>query len=80
MDSCVRHFIQATSCPPGEALLAASHHPAKVLGLAETRGTLAYGAQADLVLLDANLTVQATIIGGDCVWCSPDRKLATATV
>ena len=68
--------MEATSCSPGEALLAASLHPARVLGLAMTQGTLDHGARADIVILDNKLNVQATFIGGELVWCRPGSKIS----
>ena len=53
---------------PAAALLCSSSHPAKLLGL-HTKGTLAPGADADLVLLDPDsLTVKACFVGGRLTW------------
>ncbi len=69
MDLCVRHFKDATGCSPGEAIVAATLHPAQALGLDKERGTLSYRARADLVILNSSLFVQATCIAGELVWC-----------
>ncbi|XP_034396092.1 N-acetylglucosamine-6-phosphate deacetylase [Cyclopterus lumpus] len=68
MDMCVRHFKHAAGCSLEEALEAASLHPAQLLGLAERKGTLDFGSDADLVLLDDALNVKATFISGEEVW------------
>lgn len=69
MVDCVREMVRATGCEKGAALLAASHHPAKVLGMEGKKGTVCQiGADADLVLLDQDLGVQATCIAGEVVW------------
>ena len=68
--------MKATGCSPGEALLSASLHPAKVLGLAKTQGTLNHGARADIVILDTKLNVQATFIGGELVWCRHGSRIS----
>ena len=71
MDHCVRHFKSATGCSTAMALQAASLHPAQVLGIERHKGTLEYGADADMVLLDHELCVQATYIAGEIVWKDP---------
>ncbi|XP_056263211.1 N-acetylglucosamine-6-phosphate deacetylase [Pseudoliparis swirei] len=68
MDMCVRHFQRAAGCSLEEALEAASLHPAQLLGLTEQKGTLDFGSDADLVLLDDALNVKATFISGEEVW------------
>ncbi|XP_008415421.1 N-acetylglucosamine-6-phosphate deacetylase [Poecilia reticulata] len=68
MDMCVRHFKQAAGCSVEDALEAAALHPARLLGLSHRKGSLHYGADADLVLLDDGLRVRATYISGEEVW------------
>lgn len=68
MDMCVRHFRQVSGCSVEEALEAASLHPAQLLGLSHRKGSLNYGCDADLVLLDDELNVKATFISGEEVW------------
>lgn len=68
MDMCVRHFRQVSGCSVEEALEAASLHPAQLLGLSLRKGTLDYGCDADLVMLDDDLNVKATFISGQEVW------------
>lgn len=78
MDQCVRHFKNATGCTVAEALQVASLHPARALGLAE-KGTLDCRAQAeaDLVILDRDLRVQATYIAGEEVWRAPGCRISS---
>ncbi|XP_078519151.1 N-acetylglucosamine-6-phosphate deacetylase [Lissotriton helveticus] len=68
MDMCVRHFREATGCSVEAALEAASLHPAQVLLIEQRKGTLNFGSDADLVLLDSALNVRATFIAGEQVW------------
>ncbi|OQR69937.1 putative N-acetylglucosamine-6-phosphate deacetylase-like [Tropilaelaps mercedesae] len=67
MDFCVRQFHAASRCSREEALLAASRHPAQVLGL-ESKGLLEVGYDADFVIVDDDLNVIATWINGEEVW------------
>ena len=66
MDEGIRNAIGA-GAPPADALAAASRVPARLLGDAD-RGSLAPGSRADLVVLDAELRVSATWVGGAAAW------------
>ena len=77
MDTCVQRFKQFTGCSNGEALLCATLHPAIVLkrnvakseligaGVVDAPiGVLEVGATADLLLLNDDLEVLGTWVGG----------------
>jgi N-acetylglucosamine-6-phosphate deacetylase len=64
MDEAVRKTVNLAEATIAEACRMASEVPARVLGLSRTKGRLAKGCDADLVLLDENLRVQATYVGG----------------
>ncbi|MEZ6195075.1 MAG: amidohydrolase family protein, partial [Planctomycetota bacterium] len=66
LDAAVRNLVTFTGARPEEALLAVTEVPAALLR--EESGRLALGAPADLVLLDPELNVRATVVGGDVVW------------
>ena len=70
-DSDITHCSHWSDCTLAQAIEAATLHPAQLLGLDGTKGTLDYGADADLVFLDESLTVQATCVAGDIVWKAP---------
>ena len=57
------------------ALEAASLHPAQCLGIEQEKGTLNYGADADLVLLDSNFNVLSTWVDGKCSYQDKNNKL-----
>lgn len=50
------------------AIEAATLHPAKCLGIEHTKGTLNFGADADFVMLNDDLTVRSTWISGNKVF------------
>lgn len=68
MDVAVRNLIKFTGCPLAEALEAASLRPAEVLGISDRKGSLEVGADADFIVLDANLKVLTTYVAGHVVW------------
>jgi N-acetylglucosamine-6-phosphate deacetylase len=63
LDAGVRHVVAITGCDVTEAIAAATSTPAGLLGRAEL-GALDVGSPADMVLLDADLRVAATIVSG----------------
>lgn len=67
MDGAVRNMIAQSGCTPAEALRMASATPAALLGL-ERKGRIAPGCDADLVLLDGALRVQATLVRGEVAY------------
>lgn len=68
MDRAVKNFREATGCTLAEAVQAASLNPARLLGLADRKGSLAEGKDADLVLFDEDLNVHYTILGGEVAY------------
>ena len=58
---------------PSDALRCASEHPARMLSL-DRKGSLRAGADADLVLLDAELNVQACFVGGRLAFAHPELR------
>jgi N-acetylglucosamine-6-phosphate deacetylase len=67
LDRAVRNVVAFTGCDPADAALAASASPAAMLGLPD-RGAIRPGARADLTLLDEDLGVAATVVGGSLVF------------
>lgn len=68
MNQCVKFFKKATSCSVVEALEAASLHPAEALNIADRKGTLNFGADADFLFLTKDLNLTSTWIAGECVY------------
>ncbi|NYZ13270.1 N-acetylglucosamine-6-phosphate deacetylase [Azospirillum sp. RWY-5-1] len=64
MATAVRNAVRRVGIPLEEALRMASAHPAAFMGMDGTRGRIAPGMAADLVHLDAELTVRGSWIGG----------------
>ena len=63
----VRNYVAFTGCSLQEALVAASANPAAVIG-ESTRGRIEAGKVADLIVLDDQLAIQATIAEGALVY------------
>lgn len=61
-----------TGCPLSDAVHAATRNPARLLGLASRKGSIEPGKDADLVILEPDGSVWATIVGGRIVYSASD--------
>ncbi len=68
MNEAVRNYRDFAGIPMYEAVRAGSLNAAESAGLAETRGSLEPGKQADIVLMDGNCRVIRTIVRGETVF------------
>jgi N-acetylglucosamine-6-phosphate deacetylase len=69
LDCAVRNLVAFTGCAVPDAITTVTATPARLLGLAD-RGRLERGARADVTVLDGDLAVVATIVGGEVAWRS----------
>jgi N-acetylglucosamine-6-phosphate deacetylase len=70
----LRNFLAASGWTLAHAWPVSSRTAARALGRATTLGTLTPGACADIVVLDAELEVVATLVDGELVYLrDPDR-------
>ncbi len=69
LDQAVRNLVAFTGCSVPDAVAPVTSTPADLLGLGD-RGRLAVGARADVTVLDRELRVTATIVGGEVAWRS----------
>ena len=70
MDQALRNVMSMTPVTLGEASAMLSRNPARAARMAETKGLLRPGYDADLVILDEQLTLQATYCGGELAYAS----------
>ena len=63
-DRMLRWLVQECGLPLNEASRMLSLTPARIVGAQKTKGSLAPGKDADLVLMDGDLTVKRVILGG----------------
>jgi N-acetylglucosamine-6-phosphate deacetylase len=67
MDKALQRSVFCAGVPLHDAVLAATHTPAKAIGLGDRLGTIAAGARADLLVLDDSLTVTGVLRRGGWV-------------
>ena len=75
MDRALARAVQELGLPIGTAVGAASTTPARVLGIGDRIGSIEPGKQADLVVLDGDLRVEAVMSQG--VWITSGRLFHT---
>jgi len=64
----IERLIKFTDCPLGTAIRTVTQNPAELLELQDKKGTITVGKDADLILLDDNLSVHTTIVAGKIVF------------
>ncbi|MDR2159508.1 MAG: N-acetylglucosamine-6-phosphate deacetylase [Treponema sp.] len=64
LDGAVRNMVRLAGASLPQAVRMASLVPARVLGLEASKGSIAVGKDADLVLFDGDLTVQEVFVAG----------------
>lgn len=68
LDEAVRWMVRNNLCSLADAARMASRNPASVLGLQKSKGRLAPGCDADITVLDEELNVVFTVVGGKAAW------------
>jgi N-acetylglucosamine-6-phosphate deacetylase len=67
-DRLIRTMRQLAGVPLPDAIKMISSTPARIIGVADKKGSLVKGKDADLVLFDEQINIQATFIGGKEVY------------
>ncbi|KHJ81878.1 hypothetical protein OESDEN_18433 [Oesophagostomum dentatum] len=70
MPYCIKHLAKAARCPLEEALVCATDKPAALMGVRDRKGAISIGLDADLVLINEDVDVLATYIGGKMVYAN----------
>ncbi len=68
LDQAVRNIVEFTIAPLPEAIQMATLTPARSIGVAGRKGSLEPGKDADIVILDDDLNVLKTMVGGEVVY------------
>lgn len=78
LDDCVRFMRKMVNCTVVDVVECATLHPAQALSIQNRKGTLRFDSDADFIILDDDLFVQATFVAGKCVYvrdnCPIDLK------
>jgi N-acetylglucosamine-6-phosphate deacetylase len=74
LDSAVRNIVAFTDCSWSEAIGMATQVPATIANIAQRKGRIAPGADADLIALDEHGFVQRTWVRGTCTYQATPEK------
>lgn len=69
-DRLVRTMMQLAGCPLPDAIRMITATPAEIMKIEKTKGSLAKGKDADIVIFDTDIHIKKTIIGGRIVYDS----------
>lgn len=67
-DRLVRNMVNMGGVPLIEALRMISHNPARIMGIADRKGSLVAGKDADVVIFDQDINIKTTIVNGKIVY------------
>jgi N-acetylglucosamine-6-phosphate deacetylase len=67
-DRLVRTMVKMADIPLIEAIRMISKTPATIMGVADRKGSLVAGKDADIVIFDDNINIQTTMINGKIVY------------
>lgn len=67
-DLLVRNMMNLADVPLIEAIRMITKTPASIMGIADKKGSLTPGKDADLVIFDEQITIKTTIINGKIVY------------
>jgi N-acetylglucosamine-6-phosphate deacetylase len=68
MDVCVRNGITRMDLPFADSVRMATLTPATIIGIADYKGSLEKGKDADVVIMDGNVDIKKTIAHGNVVY------------
>ncbi len=74
-DRLVRTMVQMADIPLIDAVRMISKTPATIMGVEGSKGSLAAGKDADVLIFDENINIKITIVNGNIVYRSSDFTL-----
>ena len=79
MEQALRNLVRFAGIPLAAAMGMLTHNPARSAGVAERKGLLQVGYDADVLIFDGNLQLQATLCRGRVAYArEPWRARLTA--
>lgn len=67
-DRLIRTLVKQVGIPLPDAVRMASETPARIMGIFDTKGELACGKDADIIIFDPNIEIKTTIVEGRIVY------------
>jgi N-acetylglucosamine-6-phosphate deacetylase len=73
MDQGVKNLVEKVGLSVEEALMMATENPAKSIGVFDRKGSISRGKDADIVVLNKDLSIEFTMIKGQIVYSEQDN-------
>ena len=73
MDNLVRNMIALAGVPLTDAVKMATLTPARIMKAENSKGSLQAGKDADIILFDENIRIQATFVRGRMVYSASEN-------
>ena len=67
-DVLVRNMVRLADVPLADAIKMSSETPASIMGIADKKGSLVKGKDADVILFDKDIRIDTTIVNGEVVY------------
>ena len=67
-DRLVRTMVQQAGVPLYDAVKMMTLTPAEIIGIGDRKGSIEEGKDADLIIFDDNINIEAVYAGGECLW------------
>ena len=67
-DRLIRTMVDIAGCSVEDAVRMATINPARMMGVADRKGSIEPGKDADIVIWRGNVEVERTIIGGETIY------------
>jgi N-acetylglucosamine-6-phosphate deacetylase len=71
-DRLIRTMVNIAGCSVPEAVLMLTENPARVMKIADRKGAIKPGMDADIVIFDVNVNVKNTIVNGKVIYTNAD--------
>jgi len=68
IDRCVRNMVKLVGLSIQDAVKMATINPAKIIGVDERKGILAKGKDADILIIDEDVNIIMTMVGGRIIY------------
>ncbi|PWG81954.1 N-acetylglucosamine-6-phosphate deacetylase [Pararcticibacter amylolyticus] len=75
-DILVRNMVRLADVPLADAIKMSSETPASIMGIADKKGSLVKGKDADVIIFDEDIRIDTTIVNGEIVYPASELTIS----
>lgn len=75
-DVLVRNMVRLADVPLADAIKMSSETPASIMGIADKKGSLVKGKDADVIIFDEDIRIDTTIVNGEIVYPASELTIS----